>query len=133
MDYKLFLLKIKIRFTTYFTTISPPVVNEYNIYNFEKFDIVSIYGTIINMNTKNKKVLKSIFDSPVSSSIPWKDIELLLVSLGAEISEGNGSRVRIALNGIRAIFHRPHPQKETDKGAIMSMRRFLKEAGVKSC
>ena len=78
-------------------------------------------------------MLKSIFDSPVSSSIPWKDIELLLVSLGAEISEGNGSRVRIALNGIRAVFHRPHPQKETDKGAIMSMRRFLKEAGVKSC
>jgi len=29
--------------------------------------------------------------------------------------------VRIAFNGIRAIFHRPHPQKETDKGAIMSM------------
>jgi len=57
----------------------------------------------------------------------------LLVSLGAEISEGNGSRVRIALNGIRAVFHRPHPQKETDKGAIMSMRRFLKEAGVKPC
>ncbi len=85
------------------------------------------------MNTKNKKVLESIFDSPVSSSMPWKDIELLLVSLGAEISEGNGSRVRIALNGIRAVFHRPHPQKETDKGAIISMRRFLKEAGVKSC
>ena len=106
--------------------------NKYS-YNFEKLDIVSIYGTIIDMNTKNKKVLKSIFDSPVSSSIPWKDIELLLVSLGAEISEGNGSRVRIALNGIRAVFHRPHPQKETDKGAIMSMRRFLKEAGVKSC
>ena len=85
------------------------------------------------MNTKNKKVLKSIFESKVSSSISWKDIELLLISLGAEISEGNGSRVRIALNGMRAVFHRPHPQKETDKGAIISMRRFLKEAGVKSC
>lgn len=108
-------------------------MNEYDIYNFEKLAIVSIYGTIINMNTKNKKVLKGIFYSPISSSIPWKDIELLLISLGAEISEGNGSRVRIALNGIRAVFHRPHPQKETDKGAIMSMRRFLKEAGVKSC
>lgn len=46
------------------------------------------------------------------------------------MSEGRGSRVRIALNGIRAVFHRPHPQKETDKGAVMSMRRFLVEAGV---
>ena len=113
--------------------ISPLVVNEYNTYNFEKLDIVSICGTIINMNTKNKKVLESIFDSPVSSSIPWENIELLLVALGAEVSEGNGSRVRIVLNGVRAVFHRPHPQKETDKGAIISMRRFLKEAGVKSC
>lgn len=85
------------------------------------------------MNAKHKKVLKSIFETPVQSSIAWKDIELMLVALGAEISEGNGSRVRIALNGIRAVFHRPHPQKETDRGAVVSMRRFLKEAGVKPC
>jgi len=52
-----------------------------------------------------------------------------LIALGAEISEGKESRVRIYLNGIRAIFHRPHPQKETDKGALRSMRRFLNEAG----
>ncbi len=85
------------------------------------------------MNAKHKKVLKSIFETPVQSSIVWKDIELMLVALGAEISEGNGSRVRIALNGVRAVFHRPHPQKETDKGAVVSMRRFLKESGVKPC
>jgi len=29
--------------------------------------------------------------------------------MGAEVSEGSGSRVRIALNGVKAIFHRPHP------------------------
>jgi hypothetical protein len=57
----------------------------------------------------------------------------MLLALGAEITEGRGSRVRIALNGIRAVFHRPHPQKETDKGAVVSMRRFLIQAGVKSC
>jgi len=39
--------------------------------------------------------------------------------------------VRIVLNGVRAVFHRPHPQKETDKGALVSMRRFLINAGVK--
>ena len=57
----------------------------------------------------------------------------MLKALGAEISEGNGSRVRVALNGVRAVFHRPHPHKETDKGAIVSMRKFLTEAGVKPC
>lgn len=54
----------------------------------------------------------------------------MLLAAGAEISEGSGSRVRIGLNGIRAVFHRPHPKKETDKGAIKSLRRFLIEAGV---
>ena len=55
----------------------------------------------------------------------------LLRACGAEITEGKGSRVRIALNDVRAGFHRPHPRKETDKGAVKSMRRFLSEAGVK--
>lgn len=71
------------------------------------------------------------FKDPVQSNIKWRDIENLLTALGANISEGNGSRVRIELNGIRAVFHRPHPEKITDKGAVKSMRRFLENAGVK--
>ncbi|MGN0728043.1 type II toxin-antitoxin system HicA family toxin [Treponema sp.] len=66
------------------------------------------------------------------TKIEWQKIENLLKSLGANISEGNGSRVRIELNGQRAVFHRPHPERVTDKGAIKSMRRFLDNAGVKN-
>ena len=72
-----------------------------------------------------------IFKNPVQASIPWSDIENLFVALGGELSEGSGSRVRIKLNGIRAVFHRPHPQRMTDKGAVKSVRRFLENAGVK--
>ncbi len=75
---------------------------------------------------------EEIFKNPVQSDIEWQEIESLLKSLGANISEGNGSRVRIELNGQRAVFHRPHPEKVTDKGAIKSMRRFLDNAGVKT-
>lgn len=85
------------------------------------------------MNAKHRKILESIFETPVNSSIVWKDIEALFAVLGAEISEGRGSRIRVALNGVRAVFHRPHPRKETDKGAVVSVRRLLKEAGVKPC
>ena len=53
-----------------------------------------------------------------------------MLACGAEISEGAGSRVRVAFNGVRAVFHRPHPKKETDKGALKSVRRFFSEAGV---
>lgn len=82
------------------------------------------------MNKKHRQLLKTIFENPVRSSILWDDVEKLLIALGAELSEGRGSRLRIALNGVRAVFHRPHPRKETDKGAIVSLRRFLTEAEV---
>jgi hypothetical protein len=82
------------------------------------------------VSKKHRKTLEAIYDNPVRSNVAWSDIEKMLQALGAELSEGSGSRVRIALKGVRAVFHRPHPQKETDKGALMSMRRFLTEAGV---
>ncbi|MFO0816387.1 MAG: type II toxin-antitoxin system HicA family toxin [Pirellulales bacterium] len=82
------------------------------------------------MGPKHRRTLEAIFEDPVRPNIAWRDIEAMLEAAGAEITEGAGSRVRIALNGIRAVFHRPHPQKETDKGAVKSMRRFLTEAGV---
>lgn len=85
------------------------------------------------MNTKHRKIFEKIFENPVQSNIQWNDIEKMLIALEAEISEGSGSRIRIVLNDVKAVFHRPHPRKETDKGAIVSMRRFLSEAGVSLC
>lgn len=83
------------------------------------------------MNTKHKRTIESIFKTPVQSNVIWKDVEKLFIHLGARIKEGNGSRLAVELNGVRAYFHRPHPQKETDKGALVSVRRFLEHAGVK--
>ncbi len=82
------------------------------------------------MNSRHRKTLDAIFERPDRSDIAWREIESLFVALGGEVSEGNGSRVRVALNGVRAVFHRPHPQKETNKAAVKSVRRFLLEAGV---
>ncbi len=82
------------------------------------------------MNKKHRQTLKALFENPVRSNILWQDIEKLLEALGAELSEGHGSRIRIALNDVRAVFHRPHPRKETNKGAIVSMRKFLTEAEI---
>lgn len=70
----------------------------------------------MKLNRKHRATLEAIFAEPVRASIAWSDIETLFAALGAEISEGAGSRMRVALNGRRAVFHRPHPQKETDKG-----------------
>ncbi|MCR4990105.1 MAG: type II toxin-antitoxin system HicA family toxin [Lachnospiraceae bacterium] len=82
------------------------------------------------MNSKNVKTYKKIYKDPINADIEWKDIESLFIALGAEISEGNGSRVRVLLNGQRAVFHRPHPESVTDKGAVKSVRKFLENAEV---
>jgi len=82
------------------------------------------------LRSKHRKTLQAIFEKPVRANIPWVDIEGLLIACGAEISEGRGSRVRIALHGVRAVFHRPHPRKEADRGTVVAVRRFLTEAGV---
>jgi len=82
------------------------------------------------VNSRQRKTLQSIFDDPVRSGIKWSDIESMFGSLGAELTEGRGSRVRVALNDIRMVFHRPHPEPTTDRGAVKSVRRFLTEAGI---
>ena len=84
------------------------------------------------MNKKQQQTLKRIFEMPERADIFWVDIESLFIALGADISEGRGSRVRVALNEVRAVFHRPHPKRITNKGAVKSVRRFLREAGVKA-
>jgi len=83
------------------------------------------------MNKKHLATLNAVFKNPVQSNVKWTDIESLFKNLGAQMSQGNGSRIRIELNGVKAVFHRPHPRKETDKGALISVRRFLENAGVK--
>lgn len=83
------------------------------------------------MDSKHLRTLEAIFDKPERANIPWREIEALFLALGAEITEGSGSRIRVAFNGVRAVFHRPHPRKETDKGTVKSVRRFFEAAGVK--
>jgi hypothetical protein len=82
------------------------------------------------LSRKHMATFRAIFADPVRANIAWRDVEAMFVALGAEVSEGHGSRLRIALGGVRAVFHRPHPEKETDRGAVRSVRRFLSEAGV---
>ncbi len=83
------------------------------------------------MNKKHRKTLEMIPKNPVNSNVRWDDIEKLFINLGAQITEGSGSRVHIVLNYVKAVFHRPHPRNETDKGSLMSVRRFLENAGIK--
>jgi hypothetical protein len=83
----------------------------------------------IILNNKQTRTLQAIFEDPVKSDIPWSDIESVFAALGGVVSEGSGSRVRVNLNEVYAVFHRPHPERVTDKGALKSVRKFLINAG----
>ena len=86
--------------------------------------------TVKTMNSRNRKVLEAILSDPINGSIQWRLIESLLVSLGAVLVEGSGSRISFLLNGRRADFHRPHPGKEALRYRVRAVRELLEKAGV---
>jgi HicA toxin of bacterial toxin-antitoxin, len=83
------------------------------------------------MNSRHRRTLGRIFAEPTPADLRWQDIEALLRATGAEVSEGAGSRVRVALAGARAVFHRPHLGPETRRGLVRAVRDFLATAGVR--
>lgn len=83
------------------------------------------------MDRKQQATLRAIFARPTKADIRWSTIESLFHALGGEVSERAGSRMAVQLNEVTAVFHRPHPQPETKKGAFDAVRQFLTSAGVK--
>jgi hypothetical protein len=88
------------------------------------------YNDTMALSRRQQRTLDRIFEEPARSDVRWQEIETLMTALGAELTEGRGSRIRLALRGVRAVFHRPHPRPETGRSALRSVRRFLTEAGV---
>ena len=92
--------------------------------------MVSYFGTNSGVKRKHQKTLELIFRRPVSGNVEWVDIKGLLKELGAELEERKGSRVVVFLFGEVRVYHRPHPSPSTDKGAVASVRDWLKANGV---
>jgi hypothetical protein len=83
------------------------------------------------MKKARQATLNAVFARPTKAEIRWSAIESLIRALGGEVTERAGSRVAARLNGVTAVFHRPHPRPETKKGAVEAVRQFLMNAGVK--
>lgn len=83
------------------------------------------------MKRKHQRTLELIFTHPVSANVQWRDIEAMVLGMGAEVSEREGSWVEIFLFNEVRVFHRPHPSPNTDKGAVATMRKWLELNGVK--
>ncbi|WP_111740118.1 type II toxin-antitoxin system HicA family toxin [Leminorella richardii] len=85
---------------------------------------------VLLLRKKQYSTLSQLFKIPALAGIKWKDIESLVIALGGEVQEGNGSRVKFFLAGSIAHFHRPHPSPDTDKGAVVSVGDWLMSLGV---
>ena len=82
------------------------------------------------MSKKHQKVLSSIFSDHLSSNIHWKEIESLLIHLGAEFREGSGASLAVILNGKEFILHRGHHNSTMPKKSLHELRKFLKLANI---
>lgn len=83
------------------------------------------------MKSKHKQTLQAIFATPTRASIAFSDIETLLIALGAEKAEREGSRVKYRLHGEEWHAHRPHPGKEAKKYQVEQVREFLTKLEIK--
>jgi predicted DNA binding CopG/RHH family protein len=60
--------------------------------------MASILHKYISGTLVSKQLWKLLLPQATGITQSWKDIEALFLALGAELSEGNGSRVRVNLN-----------------------------------
>ena len=81
------------------------------------------------MKAKHRNIRAAIFADPVNGNMKWSEIEALLLALGCRVVEGAGSSVTFERDGIRAYFHRPHPDKEALRYRVKDARDFLIRLG----
>ena len=84
------------------------------------------------MNSKHTKTLKAIFAKPAASNVKFSDIEAMVIGLGGEVLEGDGSRVALLMAGGVKHAHRPHPGKEAKQYQIREIKEWLIALGVKA-
>ena len=80
------------------------------------------------MHCKQRAALAKLFQTPTARDLRWSTIQSLLITLGAKVIEGAGSRVNFRLNGVRATFHAPNGSKPAHAATVEDIRAFLKAA-----
>jgi hypothetical protein len=82
------------------------------------------------MSRRHANLLRTVFHDPPSGNVHWRDIEALLKHVGAALEPISGARIRVHLNKMEAVLHRPHHSNTLDASALLHVREFLARAGV---
>ena len=84
---------------------------------------------VFGMNSKQRKTLEAIFADPLSKTLPWDDIESLLMSIGCRLIKKGGSAVAFEKGGQMFHAHKPHPQNTVKQYVVKAARKFLSKIG----
>jgi hypothetical protein len=82
------------------------------------------------MSRHHANLIRSIFHDPPSGNVHWREIESLLRHVGAELESLSGARIRVTLNRMESVLHRPHHSNVLDTSSLVHLRGFLARAGV---
>jgi len=82
------------------------------------------------MKAKHRRILEAIFAIPTRGGIVFSDIEALVIAVGGDVREGEGSRIVFELKGSRRYLHRPHSRKEAKKYQVEELREWLRQLEV---
>jgi hypothetical protein len=83
------------------------------------------------MSSHHAKLIRQIFQDPLSHNVHWRDVESLLLHVGAAVEPLSGARVKVTMGRVEAILYRPHHHaNELDKQGLVHLREFLARAGV---
>jgi len=83
------------------------------------------------VKAKHRRILEAIFSTPTRGGIVFAEIEALVISLGGDVREGEGSRVVFEMKGSRKYMHRPHPGKDAKKYQVEELREWFIKLEVK--
>mgnify|MGYP006378002651 CR=1 FL=1 len=82
------------------------------------------------MSRHHAILIRSIFHDPPSGNVHWREIESLLKHVGASLEPISGARIRVHLNRMESVLHRPHHSNVLDASSLVHLREFLARAGV---
>ncbi len=83
-----------------------------------------------HLSSRHRRTVVAVFTRPTLASLPFADIEALLVALGGTVTERAGSRVKIAVGMESWHCHRPHPGKEAHRYQVEEARELLERLGI---
>jgi hypothetical protein len=82
------------------------------------------------MSRKHQHLLHTILHDPMACNLHWRDVEALLLHLGASIAPSHGARFKVMLNEYEFFIHYPGHHNEVLRMDVKHLRENLLHAGI---